>query len=69
MCVLRLLQKDYKCYHPPTRKHYVTMDVTFLDEYSYFDSTYHQGENILRLEDKWDWDVEEESEKGKKKLH
>ncbi|PRQ58292.1 putative RNA-directed DNA polymerase [Rosa chinensis] len=40
-------QKGYKCYHPPTRKYYVTMDVTFFEDMSYFSSsdTALQGEN------------------------
>ncbi|KAM1494901.1 hypothetical protein ACFXTO_029686 [Malus domestica] len=29
-------QKGYKCYHPPTQKTYITMDVTFHEEVSYF---------------------------------
>jgi len=41
-------QKGYKCYHPPTRKYYVTMDVTFFEDMSYFSSTDSalQGENL-----------------------
>ena len=40
-------QKGYKCFHPPTRKYYVTMDVTFFEDMSYFSSpdTARQGEN------------------------
>ncbi|KAK9924400.1 hypothetical protein M0R45_032769 [Rubus argutus] len=40
-------QKGYKCYHPPTRRYYVTMDVTFFEDMSYFSSsdTALQGEN------------------------
>ncbi|KAM1000143.1 hypothetical protein ACFX2A_006928 [Malus domestica] len=29
-------QKGYKCYHPSTQKTYITMDVTFHEEVSYF---------------------------------
>ncbi|KAM1853011.1 hypothetical protein ACFX14_009032 [Malus domestica] len=29
-------KKGYKCYHPPTQKTYITMDVTFHEEVSYF---------------------------------
>ncbi|PRQ56213.1 putative RNA-directed DNA polymerase [Rosa chinensis] len=40
-------QKGYKCFHPPTRKYYITMDVTFFEDMSYFTSsdTALQGEN------------------------
>ena len=40
------------------------MDVTFEKNRSYFESTYLQGENISRLEDRWDWDVKEELKEG-----
>ena len=40
-------QKGYKCYHPPTGKYYVTMDVTFFEDMSYYTSsdTALQGEH------------------------
>ena len=40
-------QKGYKCYHPPTQKYFVTMDVTFYEDTCYFiphDNTPLQGE-------------------------
>ena len=55
---------EYKCYHPPTKKIYVVMDVTFVENQQYFDSTYLLGENISTLEDRWDWDAEKELKEG-----
>ena len=37
-------QKGYKCYHPPTKRKYITMDVTFIENKPYFSETYLQRE-------------------------
>ena len=44
-------QKGYKYYHPPTKRSYNTMDVTFLESQPHFIHTYLQGE-IGGMEDK-----------------
>ena len=37
-------QKGCKCYHPPTKRSHITMDVTFFESQPYFTHTYLQGE-------------------------
>ena len=46
-------QKGYKCYHPATKKVFVSIDVTFVETESFFSQPYLQGEN-LGMEDKDD---------------
>ena len=46
-------QKGYKCYHPASRKFFVSKDVRFNEKQSFFNPTYHQGESSPR-EDKYE---------------
>ncbi|TYK11079.1 Beta-galactosidase [Cucumis melo var. makuwa] len=41
-----LHQHGYKCFHPPSRKYFVTMDVTFCENRPYFPVSHLQGENV-----------------------
>ena len=43
--------KGYKCYHPPSKRFYVSVDVTLHEQESYFTIPYLQGENLV-MEDK-----------------
>jgi len=47
-----LHQKGYRCFHPPTHKLYVTIDVQFHKHQMYFPATAttNQGEESLNLE-------------------
>ena len=39
-------QRGYKCFHPPSRKYFVTMDVTFCEDRPYFPVSHLQGESV-----------------------
>ncbi|KAL4022760.1 hypothetical protein IC575_016505 [Cucumis melo] len=39
-------QRGYKCFHPPPRKYFVTMDVTFCEDQPYFPVSHLQGESV-----------------------
>ncbi|KAA0063166.1 Beta-galactosidase [Cucumis melo var. makuwa] len=41
-----LHQRGYKCFHPPSRKYFVTMDVTFCENRLYFPVSHLQEENV-----------------------
>ncbi|KAL4030379.1 hypothetical protein IC575_008615 [Cucumis melo] len=41
-----LHQRSYKCFHPPSRKYFVTIDVTFCENRPYFPVSHLQGENV-----------------------
>ncbi|KAM7472007.1 hypothetical protein LguiA_010190 [Lonicera macranthoides] len=43
-------QKGYRCYHPPTQKMYVTIDVIFHKETMYFHRTELQGEHYKEVQ-------------------
>ncbi|KAL4030324.1 hypothetical protein IC575_008560 [Cucumis melo] len=39
-------QRGYKCFHPPSRTYFVTMDVTFCKDRPYFPVSHLQGESV-----------------------
>ena len=44
-------KKGYKCYHPQSRKVYISKDVTFHETESFFPNSQLQGESIQEAED------------------
>ena len=40
-----LHQRGYKCFHPSSRKYFVSIDVTFLEDRSFFSISHLQGES------------------------
>ncbi|TYK19407.1 Cysteine-rich RLK (receptor-like protein kinase) 8 [Cucumis melo var. makuwa] len=41
-----LHQRGYKYFHPPSKKYFVTMDITFCENRPYFPVSHLQGENV-----------------------
>ncbi|KAA0051110.1 reverse transcriptase [Cucumis melo var. makuwa] len=41
-----LHQRGYKCFHPPSRKYFVAMDITFCENRPYFPVSHLQGESM-----------------------
>ena len=46
-------QKGYKCFHPPSRKFYISVDVTFFENKSYFHKNHLQGETTTLEDGTW----------------
>ncbi|WJZ94687.1 hypothetical protein VitviT2T_013525 [Vitis vinifera] len=65
-----LHKKGYRCYHPPTRRMYITMDVVFHEDSMYFSfeselqGKYHK--EIQTLD--YDYHISEEDESGQSEL-
>ena len=65
-----LHKKGYRCYHPPTRRIFITMDVVFHEDsmYSSFESKL-QGEYQKEIQTlDYDYHIYEEDESGQSKL-
>ncbi|RVW60329.1 Retrovirus-related Pol polyprotein from transposon TNT 1-94 [Vitis vinifera] len=65
-----LHKKGYRCYHPPTRQMYITMDVVFHEDSMYFSSESElQGEYHKEIQTlHYDYHISEEDESGQSEL-
>ncbi|RVW53241.1 Retrovirus-related Pol polyprotein from transposon TNT 1-94 [Vitis vinifera] len=65
-----LHKKGYRCYHPPTRRMFITMDVVFHEDSVYFSSEFElQGEYHKEIQTlDYDYHIYEEDESGKSEL-
>ena len=45
-----LHQKGYRCYHPPTRRMFITMDVVFYEDTMYYSTSEFQGEYLDEIQ-------------------
>ncbi|WJZ80142.1 hypothetical protein VitviT2T_000079 [Vitis vinifera] len=65
-----LHKKGYRCYHPPTRQMYITMDVVFHKDSMYFSSESElQGEYHKEIQTiDYDYHISEENESGQSEL-
>ncbi|RVW31138.1 Retrovirus-related Pol polyprotein from transposon TNT 1-94 [Vitis vinifera] len=61
-----LHKKGYRCYHPPTRQMYITMDVVFYEDLMYFSSESElQGEYYKEIQTlDYDYHISKEDESG-----
>ena len=48
-------KRGYKCYHPPSRKYFVSKDVTFHENLTYFTRPQLQGESIQNVESDYEF--------------
>ncbi|RVW77383.1 Retrovirus-related Pol polyprotein from transposon TNT 1-94 [Vitis vinifera] len=65
-----LHKKGYRCYHPPTRQMYITIDVVFHEDSMYFSSESElQGEYRKEIQTlDYDYHISEENEYGQSEL-
>ena len=42
-----LHQRDYRCFHPSSRKHFVTMNVIFSKDCPFFTTSVLEGETVI----------------------
>ncbi|RVW93252.1 Retrovirus-related Pol polyprotein from transposon TNT 1-94 [Vitis vinifera] len=65
-----LHKKGYRCYHPPTRQMYITMDVVFHENLIYFSSESElQGEYHKEIQTlDYDYHISKEDESGQSEL-
>ncbi|RVW37281.1 Retrovirus-related Pol polyprotein from transposon TNT 1-94 [Vitis vinifera] len=65
-----LHKKGYRCYHPPTRQMYITMDVVFHEDSKYFSfESELQGEYRKEIQTlDYDYHISEEDESGQSEL-
>ncbi|RVW89665.1 Retrovirus-related Pol polyprotein from transposon TNT 1-94 [Vitis vinifera] len=65
-----LHKKGYRCYHPPTRRMFMTMDVVFHEDSMYFSSEFElQGEYHKEIQTlDYDYHISKEDESGQSEL-
>ncbi|WKA12926.1 hypothetical protein VitviT2T_030269 [Vitis vinifera] len=65
-----LHKKGYRCYHPPTRQMYITMDVVFHEDSMYFSSESElQGEYHKEIQNlDYDYHISKKNESGQSEL-
>ncbi|RVW99769.1 Retrovirus-related Pol polyprotein from transposon TNT 1-94 [Vitis vinifera] len=65
-----LHKKGYRCYHPPTRQMYITMDVVFHEDSMYFSSESELQEECYKEIQTFDYDyhISKEDESGQSEL-